>query len=61
MSWARINSNTNFRKREFNMSDWRKNLVSQSFVWLQKRDDAAENDNIKKKEKKGTKAQNRLP
>ena len=43
------------------MSDWRKNLVSQSFVSLQKRDDAAENDNIKKKEKKGTKAQNRLP
>ena len=42
-----LNSNTNLRKRGFNMSDRRKSVVSQSFVWRQKRDDAAENDNIK--------------
>ena len=43
------------------MSDRRKSVVSQSFVWRQKRDDAAENDNIKTQEKQGRKAQNRLP
>ena len=40
-----FNSNTNFSKRGFNMSDERKSLVSQSCVWQQKRDDAAESDN----------------
>ena len=48
-----------FQASERNQAFW-KSLVSQSFEWRQKRDDAAKNDHIKTEEKQGRKAQKQV-